>query len=185
MYTIQNDPFIDTTLVNKWQSLRKKPTVIVFDLDYTLWPYFIEHHVTAPIHKTSSKVVDSKGFTLTTFADVNRILKTLKEKCLGPHQHLAIASRSITPELAMNAIELLGWKDYFSSIQIYPTPKSRHMNKIQEELRLAGFQEVLFFDDDQRNIVATRPMGVCAIQVDQSSGLTMEMMMIGLDRFDE
>jgi magnesium-dependent phosphatase-1 len=130
-------------------------------------------------------VVDSEGFDMSGFVDVSKILKTLKEKCLKPGQHLAIASRSTTPELAMRTMELHGWKDYFSSFQIYPRNKTEHMTKIKNELKFDKFQEVLFFDDEYHNIMDTGYLGVCAIEIKRSFGLNMETFFAGLDRFSQ
>jgi magnesium-dependent phosphatase 1 len=189
MSSQNDDPLIDTALIKKWKSLKKKPTVIVFDLDFTLWPYFVDHHVTPPISKKKLNkrevIVDSDGFEMSGFVDVSRILKTLKEKCLGPDQHLAIASRSTTPELAMETIELHGWKNYFSSFQIYPRNKTEHMKKIKEDLKFDKYQEVLFFDDEYHNIMDTSYLGVCAIEINRSLGLNIETLLAGLDHFSK
>jgi magnesium-dependent phosphatase 1 len=188
MATQQTDPLIDKELIKKWKSLKKKPTVIVFDLDFTLWPYFVDQHATPPLSikkiNGENTVVDSEGFVMTGYVDVTRILKTLKEKCLGPNQYLAVASRSTTPELAMQNIELLGWKDYLSSFQIYPRRKTEHMKKIQEDLKFSSFKEVLFFDDEKYNIMDTSYLGVCAIEINRAFGLKMGVLLEGLDRFN-
>lgn len=159
----------------------------MFDLDYTLWPYFVDCHVTPPIIKKKEHhrehVVDSEGFLIRGYDDVTKILKTLKEHCLEDHQHLAIASRSTTAKLAMESINLLGWEKYFSSFQIYPTNKIRHMNTIKDELKFEKFEDVLFFDDDYSNIKSTSSIGVFAYEVNQNTGVDVKTIMHALEQF--
>jgi magnesium-dependent phosphatase 1 len=171
-------------LIQHWKSLKKKPTIIVFDLDYTLWPYFADCHIEPPISKRRENgkeiLVDSTGRDIRGFSDVSKILKTLRDHCLDESQHIAIASRSTTPKLAMEIIEHLGWKNHISSFQIYPTNKKNHMNKIREELKFEKFEEVLFFDDDMSNIKSTSSIGVVAITVDNRRGVDLNTILHGL-----
>lgn len=186
-----NKNLIDEELVKFWKSLERRPRVIAVDLDYTLWPYFVDCHVDPPLARRSlSKsleiVVDSNGFDLSGFADVPRILHTLKHACLTqPNEHLAVASRSTTERLARKVIDELGWTAYFSSFQIYPTNKINHMKRIRDELNgsFDRYEDVLFFDDDFSNIKSTRTLGVCAVQVDESSGLSMKALRSGLQQY--
>ena len=129
------------------------------------------------------QVIDSTGFLVRGFEDVTKILHTLKEYCLYKNQHLAIASRSTTHDLCMQSIELLGWKKYFSSFQIYDKNKINHMNAIKTELKFENFEEVLFFDDDYSNIKSTSSIGVFAYEVDQKTGVNLEAMLDGLNKF--
>jgi len=156
-------------------------------LDYTLWPYFCDCHVTPPISKrkidNQDVVVDSAGFLVKGFDEVTKILHTLKEYCLDENQHLAIASRSTTHDLCMQSIELLNWKKYFSSFQIYPSSKINHMNEIKKELNFKNFEEVLFFDDDYSNIKSTSSIGVFAYEVNQKTGVNLEAMIDGLNKY--
>jgi magnesium-dependent phosphatase-1 len=82
-------------LINFWRNNEYiKPNVIIFDLDFTLWPYFANRYYQTPfkIHKNS--LIDSKNKKVTYFNDVPNILKTLKEECFKSGEKLAIASRS-------------------------------------------------------------------------------------------
>ena len=182
------DKVYDEDLINHWNSLSNRPKVIVFDLDYTLWPYFIDQHVQPPIDRRIKdsvvEITDKYGNGFKSYKDVNLILRTLKEKCLGNDGHLAIASKSTTGKLAMQAIEFYGWKEYLSSFQIYYITKSKHMNEIKKELGFESFEEVLFFDDDRSNVPPTRQLGVLPFLVD-SDGLTKQAMINGLTQFND
>lgn len=178
---------IDHGLIRHWKSLIKKPKIIVFDLDYTLWPYFVDCHVVPPIsikNNSSTELVDSQGFLMNGFKDVTRILKTLKHHCLNKNEHLAIASRSTTHKLAMETIEALGWKDYFSSFQIYPKPKNVHMKEIISDLKFNDYNEILFFDDEVYNIKTTNKLGVVAIEINPYVGVDVNVVIEGLNIFN-
>ena len=118
-----------------------------------------------------------------TYRNVHKILKTLKEHCLGGDQHLAIASRTCAIKSAKQAVELFGWNKYFSSIQIFPDKKIQHMKKIQKELNISSFDQILFYDDEERNIVDTSSIGVLAYFV--SDGVDTKELIDGLTQFNE
>lgn len=175
----------DKNLIKHWKSLKRRPKIIVFDLDYTLWPYYIDCQVNPPINSGESGYVrDSEGYEYKPFKDVTRILRTLKEKCLDEDGHLAIASRSTTEDLAMQAIKIYGWQKYLSSFQIYPKVKSIHMQEIKKELEFEEFTDVLFFDDEERNYKPTAQLGVVPFLVNQVDGLNMEAMFNGLIKYN-
>ena len=111
-------------------------------------------------------------------------MKTLKENCLFRNQYLAIASRAHSRELALQALEYFGLKNYFSSFQIYPLSKVEHMNEIKKELKLKDFTQILFFDDENRNIVETSDIGVLACLVSKSDGFNRLELMNGLNEFN-
>jgi magnesium-dependent phosphatase 1 len=179
------DENICLELTKLWNKLKNKPDIIVFDLDYTLWPYYVDCHVNPPIKKNKQNIIyDTENFQIRGFDHVPNILKTLRENCLSPNQHLAIASRSTTPELARQSLDLLDWSKYFSSIQIYPKSKDNHMKKIQQELNFERFENVLFFDDEHHNIVTTSRMGVRAVLVEPSNGVDLNTMKKGLEHFN-
>ncbi|RNA30363.1 magnesium-dependent phosphatase 1-like [Brachionus plicatilis] len=189
----QNEDLIDQNLIQHWKSMKKRPKIIVFDLDYTLWPYYVDCHATPPIKRTSQtttfgtiKVIDSTGLKMNGFKDVNKILYTLKYHCLNEskNEYLAIASRSTTPDLAMETIEALGWTKYFSSFQIYPKTKTNHMRKILEELKMTSYEDILFFDDEIQNIKQTSSLKLTAIEIDPSVGTDMKTLIHGLEVFE-
>ena len=152
-----------------------------------MWPYFCDCHISPPISKIKVnghvQIVDKEGFIVQGFADIKKILKTLREHCLNEDQHLAIASRSTAHDLCMQSMEMLGWKKYFSSFQIYEKSKINHMNEIKDDLKFGSFEEVLFFDDDYSNIKSTSSIGVFAYEVDQKKGADMNAIIDGLNKF--
>ncbi|KAA6415190.1 MAG: magnesium-dependent phosphatase-1 [Lasallia pustulata] len=131
------------------------PKLLVFDLDYTLWPFWVDTHVTPPLKAKdgNSKAVDRWGETFTFYADVPKILQDARSKSLL----IGAASRTQAPELARDLLKLLhlapGDKkalEYFDYLQMYPGSKTTHFQRLQKQSGL-GFGEMLFFDDEARN----------------------------------
>lgn len=187
----EQDGWKEQKLIQHWASLTHKPNVIVFDLDYTLWPYYVDCGPMPPFVKKINEatgevaVQDRDGDCRPAFEDVTLILRTLREKCLPKHGHLAIASKSTTEDLARKAISIYGWEKYLSSFQIYHRPKNNHMSAIRDELGFESFEEVLFFDDEQGNYKPTTGLGVTMLLVDDRTGLDLNAALKGLSMYDE
>ncbi|MCJ1274837.1 hypothetical protein MMC21_002635 [Puttea exsequens] len=127
------------------------PKLLVFDLDYTLWPFWVDTHVMPPLKAKDggSKSVDKRA------------------------RHPAIdgaASRTMTPDLATTLLKQLTIKppptsiivpsvsstngkraiEFFDYLQIFPGDKKQHFAKIQKQSGV-HFADMLFFDDEERN----------------------------------
>ena len=86
------------------------PTLIVFDLDYTLWPFWVDTHVSGPVKPAVSsnsknpsgvphintKMLDRWGESYGFYADVPSILGAARERGIV----MSLASRTHAPELA-------------------------------------------------------------------------------------
>lgn len=183
------DSGIDQGLVEHWQSLENPPGVIVFDLDYTLWPFFLDKHIKRPISgrqtQKGTELVDRCGNGKLAYSDVTKILRTLK-RCVDQRSggYLAIASKSPRADYALEAVDIYGWREFFSSFQIYNLSKNHHMNAIKKELALSGLDDVLFFDDNKNNVGPTASLGVCPFLVGVE-GLNMKAALQGLSQFSQ
>ncbi|OLN97536.1 Magnesium-dependent phosphatase 1 [Colletotrichum chlorophyti] len=143
------------------------PKLIVFDLDYTLWPFWVDTHVAGPLKANSahSAATDRHGESFSFYPDVPNILYTLP--LTGTK--LAVASRTSAPDLARDMLKLLyvpppsedssNWKkekprkalEFFDGgLEIYPSSKIRHFEAISRKTGIP-FTEMLFFDDESRN----------------------------------
>lgn len=134
------------------------PKMVVFDLDYTLWPFWVDTHVSGPLKPTEGglKVKDRYGEGYGFYNDVGGILEALKQKSIL----IGAASRTSAPDLGREMLKLLKIPsasgastraiDYFDYQEIYPGDKKTHFHRIHKDSGVE-FEEMLFFDDESRN----------------------------------
>jgi magnesium-dependent phosphatase 1 len=165
------------------------PSLIVFDLDYTLWPFWVDTHVSSPLKpanspsETGSYMRDRYGEHFTFYSGVPAILRAAHDRGIT----MGLASRTHTPELAREMLRGLtipplgsepeenpasgdGGKalraiDMFSHQQIFPGSKTSHFQRIQDATRRqkggeVAFADMLFFDDEGRNRNVETELGV-------------------------
>ncbi|KAL8866088.1 MAG: hypothetical protein Q9174_006500, partial [Haloplaca sp. 1 TL-2023] len=143
------------------------PKIIAFDLDYTLWPFWVDTHVSPPLKAkdNNTKSVDRWGESFTFYPDVPSIL--LSAKSTSPPIALATASRTSAPDIATSLLKQLHLPpssetastskasgkrayDIFDYMQIFPGDKKTHFARIQKASGVE-YEEMLFFDDERRN----------------------------------
>lgn len=140
------------------------PKLIVFDLDYTLWPFWVDTHVTPPLKPNAahSLATDRHGEEYTFYSDVPQILQLLP--LAGSPVKLGVASRTHAPALARDLLKMLHLPpaqegdsrprralDVFDAgLEIYPGSKIRHIELLQRRTGVE-FEDILFFDDESRN----------------------------------
>ncbi|KAI9867810.1 MAG: hypothetical protein M1813_007632 [Trichoglossum hirsutum] len=132
------------------------PSLLVFDLDYTLWPFWVDTHVLPPLKgKDGGQRVSDRY-----------ILRDARARNIP----VAAASRTEAPDLARDMLKLLlvdGKQraiDYFDYMQIYPGSKTTHLAKLQKQSGVA-FADILFFDDEPRNRNVETELGVMTFLV--------------------
>ncbi|OWM87726.1 magnesium-dependent phosphatase 1 [Punica granatum] len=140
------------------------PRLVVFDLDYTLWPFYCECR--------------SKREMPSLYPHAKGILHALKEKGIG----MAIASRSPTPDIAKTFLEKLSLKSMFAAQEIFSSwsHKTEHFQRIHSRTGVP-FNSMLFFDDEDRNIQAVSKMGVTSVLV--GNGVNLGAFRQGLTMF--
>ncbi|KAK3911985.1 Magnesium-dependent phosphatase 1 [Frankliniella fusca] len=159
-------------------SEQRKPKLIVFDLDYTLWPFFVQTQVARPLIKNSDgDVFDRYHQPIKPFLEVPMILSDLH----GKGYELAIASRTCEIRGANQLIKLFEWDKYFKYKEIYPISKLKHFSKLCGDSGF-NYEEMLFFDDDKRNIQLLSEKGVTCIHVPRV-GVTKSLVEAGLQKF--
>ncbi|KAL5562671.1 hypothetical protein UlMin_032418 [Ulmus minor] len=141
------------------------PRLVVFDLDYTLWPFYCECRPNSPY----------------LYNDARGILHAFKEKGVG----VAIASRSPTENRANKFLEELRIKSMFVAQEIFPSPvagthKKKHFQNIHSRTGIP-YSNMLFFDDENRNIQAVSKLGVTSILV--GNGVNLGALRQGLAEY--
>ncbi|XP_031826076.1 magnesium-dependent phosphatase 1 [Nomia melanderi] len=140
--------------------MARKPKIIVFDLDYTLWPFWVDTHVTPPFKKKGNDVVDAHGQIIRYYKEVPEVLKRLSDE----GYELGVASRTSEISGAKQLLNLFNWEKYFKYKEIYPGCKVAHFSKIQKASG-TDYKDMIFFDDEHRNIVDVGKLGVTCIFV--------------------
>ncbi|XP_040825338.1 magnesium-dependent phosphatase 1-like [Ochotona curzoniae] len=153
------------------------PKLAVFDLDYTLWPFWVDTHVDPPFHKSSDGTVrDKSGRDVRLYPEVPQVLERLQ----GLGVPIAAASRTGEIEGANQLLELFDLSRYFSHREIYPGSKVTHFERLHQKTGVR-FWHMLFFDDEKRNIVDVGPLGVTCIHV--QNGMNLATLTQGLEAF--
>uniref|UniRef100_A0A7C8YVB5 Acid phosphatase n=1 Tax=Opuntia streptacantha TaxID=393608 RepID=A0A7C8YVB5_OPUST len=142
------------------------PRLVVFDLDYTLWPFYCEFYDEDDIPSL--------------YPHATGILYALKDRGI----ELAIASRSPASNVAKTFLSKLGIDSLFVVQEIFSswTDKTEHFQRIHTRTGVP-FHSMLFFDDEYRNIEAVSKMGVTCVWVDR--GVTLEALREGLAKFSQ
>lgn len=168
-----------TTNGQSIQLFKSLPKLIVFDLDYTLWPLWVDTHVCPPLQKTEDGTVrDRLGTKITLYKDVISVLEAVTAEGIK----LAAASRTGAIEIAENLLDILDLNKYFAAKEIYPGSKVAHFSKFKDNLGIS-YNNMLFFDDEERNIRDLSKIGVTAIHVPE--GVSWNVFLHGLSEFSK
>lgn len=146
------------------------PQLVVFDLDYTLWDCGGTwcDCLTPPFSGSGQQVRDSTGRHVQLYEDVLWIL----DHCDSHGVPMALASRTQEPDWARELIERLDVAHRFAHAEIYPSSKLAHFCELRNQSGVA-FEEMLFFDDEMRNINEVSRLGVNSIFV--PAGINREL----------
>ncbi|CAD5117576.1 DgyrCDS6334 [Dimorphilus gyrociliatus] len=160
------------------EELDEKPQVIVFDLDYTLWPFYVDCEVTPPFQVVKDVVLDRNKHEVKHYYEVLPVL----EKLGNEGYELAIASRTGEVAGAKSLMNLFGWMPYFKeqNIQIYPGDKKRHFDNIQRATKVP-YNRMIFFDDEWRNIRSVSELGVTCVYV--KKGISIAELKRGFEEY--
>ena len=144
--------------------------LIVFDLDFTLWDCGGTwcDHTNPPFYKQNGIIRDEDQRKILLFPEVRLILEELHEKKVL----LGVASRTGAPDWADELMQLFDIKKYFEYFEIYPGSKTNHFKSLQEKSGLA-YRDMIFFDDEYRNIEEVSKLGVETVFVE--SGIDRRM----------
>jgi magnesium-dependent phosphatase 1 len=140
--------------------------LFVFDLDFTLWDAGGTwcDCLIPPFKMMQGKLIDSEASHIVLYPDVPAILRNLKEH----NRKIAVASRSTSPKIAKELMGIFDIRKYVDYIEISPNSKTEHFIKLAAKSKLE-FRDMVFFDDEYRNITDVALLGVECIQI--TSGL--------------
>ncbi len=154
------------------------PELIVFDLDFTLWDCGGTwcDCLSPPFQVSDGRILDRNGMHVRLYDDVLQILDWTDSKGTS----MALASRTEQPSWARELVEMLGIAERFDFAEIYPTSKLKHFNALQ---RASGtpLENMLFFDDEDRNIREVSELGVTSVFVED--GMSFELFETGLQLY--
>lgn len=142
------------------------PRLFAFDLDYTLWPFWVDTHPAPPFRfSTPTAVLDRTGTAYGFYDSVPRILHALHNRAIL----IAAASRTHAPADARQVLSLLQIEGdkaiaYFDHLEIYPGSKITHFKRLAEATGVA-YEDMLFFDDEHRNAEVDEQLGVYMVHV--------------------
>jgi magnesium-dependent phosphatase 1 len=146
--------------------------LIVFDLDLTLWhctPLLWCDQLTPPLRRNESgQVFASCRNEIRLYPEVREMLTRLTAKA----HLLGLASRTSAPAIARELLDLFGIGHHFAHQHIYPGDKSAHFRALHEETGIA-FRDMIFFDDEHRNIESVSRLGVAAHLVPSGMNATL------------
>ncbi len=154
------------------------PKLIVFDLDFTLWNCggsWIDATIW-PFENLNGRVYDAEGREFELYPDVDSIISNLESQDL----QLALASRTMEPEWANWLLDAWKMTDRFHHREIYPGSKLQHFGTLKKRTKFA-YKDMLFFDDEERNIREVGELGVTAVHV--LDGLGKDVFEDGLARW--
>ena len=172
------------------------PGLVVFDLDFTVWPFDCHKDRAMPFTKNETNVYDYKGRIANCYPDIPTIIGLLVDNNVP----IAFASRNPsrdhiiellkiseikTKKGRMNLWNILPNPNYLQAYSsgFYGYAKNHHFNRLQI-ITGVDFDKMLFFDDLPQNIDQAKTKGITSIQLGKS-GVTMELFNMGLKLYND
>ncbi len=136
--------------------------LVVFDLDFTLWDAggVWCDCLQPPFARREGRVFDAADAVVHPYECIPGSLEDLGAAGF----ELGIASRTTQPKWARELLDLLGLRRHFSYEEIYPSSKLRHFAELKASTGY-DYSEMLFFDDEMRNIEEVGELGVRCVHV--------------------
>ncbi len=147
--------------------------MFVFDLDFTIWncgETWLDH-TQPPFHKEKGVIVDAQGKEMRLYPEVKLILNQIRDA----GYKMAVASRTNEPDWAKQLIRLHELDHFFDYLEIYPGSKAEHFRNLHIHSGI-DYEDMVFFDDDSRNIDEVKILGVNAFLIPE--GLTHDTFLV-------
>jgi len=171
------------------------PSLLVFDCDYTIWPFDCDKNVVAPFMKSTwSGVYDYFGRPSNAYHDVAGIFGAILDAGIP----VAFLSRNPSAHSVRELLEALPCLNKVGAVEkslwdTMPSPqyfhayssggigkgKDRHFTALQAVCGIP-FADMLFFDDKIDNIEAASSKGVTSVHL-KRNGLTVSAFINGIE----
>ncbi|HOK50762.1 MAG: magnesium-dependent phosphatase-1 [Bacteroidales bacterium] len=144
--------------------------LFIFDLDFTLWDAggLWCDCTTPPYRRINGFVKDAENRIIQLYPDVWEIIHLLKRH----GRKIAVASRTEQPAWARQILDLMDLRQWFDYEEIFPDRKIYHLQNIHRQSGIP-FNQMVFFDDEQRNIIDVTTLGVTSEWV--QNGITRSL----------
>jgi magnesium-dependent phosphatase 1 len=127
-------------------SLNSVPSLVVFDLDNTLWTP--ELYTLRKLQRNNQSPVAHKDVKLFPAAwDVIQQIRNHPDDTFA-NTKFAIASRTKSVDWAHDLLEQFELKDWFDYIEIFPGDKQKHFSNLKSQSGI-DYKDMLFFDDSR------------------------------------
>jgi hypothetical protein len=167
------------------------PAAIVFDCDYTLYPYDCDKDYLSPFTMTPSGLIDYYGRLCNPFPDISHMVGAIvdagipvaflsRNPSAGPLENLLHTIPVYSKKGVKTLWEAMPSRDYFHAYSTggFGKGKDKHFAALKA---LTGItqEQVIFFDDMPDNIQAATTKGATAILVGKS-GATWDALNAGI-----
>lgn len=152
--------------------------LIVFDLDLTLWDcggLWVDC-TEPPFQKQDGCIIDQSGRVMRLYPDVPEIIDRIEAMGIP----MALASRTDRPDWARELLDLMGYRNRFEYEEIFPSSKVAHFSNLHKQSQIP-YSEMLFFDDEHRNIIEVGELGVNCVPI--TRGVDLSSFEAGLAMF--
>ena len=173
----------------------KNPALLVFDCDFTIWPFDCDKHVISPFRAIPfGGIIDRFGRLANPYGDVQMLFAGIVDAGIP----VAFLSRNpsakyleellrcilIYPKTKppMSLWDAMPSREYFHAYSRDGAGKGKdkHFAALQKACNIP-FHKMLFFDDLPENILAAQAQGTTAVLVGAKRGLNIEAMDAGID----
>eukprot|EP00644_Phytophthora_capsici_P012062 jgi/Phyca11/505316/fgenesh2_kg.PHYCAscaffold_12_\ len=188
------DPDHATRVFRKWTYI---PTLVVFDLDFTMWfPAMDElHNDKITKDPVTGDVTDAIGWRVHFYPEIHSVLSVLKTDPQFRNTKIGVASRTEEIETAKRVLSLMDVElrgqdgvlvakkplgDIADFVTVFPGSKTTHFKQLKEQSGVQ-FDVMLFNDDDMENVHDVGALGVVCSHCPE--GLSVASWLQGMEDF--